>query len=316
MIRMWCIHDNIYIVYDGPIKCDGCPMPTAFEKKGRRGRKGRMRPRPRPRTSQRPRPRPLSRFFLCFCRTHQQTASSGSIRNSSNRRAKIRVKTPARSPLVVPVSSTGVNTKRSFRICPVLRQKIQKLAIWPKPLPLPAAAAAVLPEVGRTDAEAAPHGKTHAGIPAGACAARVPPRAGTGANSGRPIPATATAAAAKKGTTCTGGRGSHSQSAGGKKPFRILSAVRSQYLLLLEHLDGVVPSHAAVGGAAADKDDLGLTFLGVHGRGAGNGAGGGHGACGNAGRAGDEGRAGEGGGGDAGRAACEGGHGTDGHDER
>ena len=149
MIRMWCIHDNIYIVYDGPIKCDGCPMPTAFEKKGRRGRKGRMRPRPRPRTSQRPRPRPrpLSRFFLCFCRTHQQTASSGSIRNSSNRRAKIRVKTPARSPLVVPVSSTGVNTKRSFRICPVLRQKIQKLAIWPKPLPLPAAAAAVLPEV-------------------------------------------------------------------------------------------------------------------------------------------------------------------------
>ena len=160
--------------------------------------------------------RVLARFFLCLCRTHQQTASSGSIRNSSNRRAKIRVKTPAHSPLVVPVSSTGVNTKRSFRICPVLRQKIQKLAIWPKPLPLPAAAAAVLPEVGRTDAEAAPHCKTHAGIPAGACAARVPPRAGTGANSGRPIPATAAAAAAQKGTTCTGGRGSHSQSAGKK----------------------------------------------------------------------------------------------------
>ena len=64
MIRMWCIHDNIYIVYDGPIKCDGCPMPTAFEKKGRRGRKGRMRPRPRPRTSQRPRPRPRPRSVL------------------------------------------------------------------------------------------------------------------------------------------------------------------------------------------------------------------------------------------------------------
>ena len=310
MIRMWCIHDNIYIVYDGPIKCDGCPMPTAFEKKGRRGRKGRMRPRPRPRTSQRPRPRPrpLSRFFLCFCRTHQQTASSGSIRNSSNRRAKIRVKTPARSPLVVPVSSTGVNTKRSFRICPVLRQKIQKLAIWPKPLPLPAAAAAVLPEV-RTAKRMPASPQVRAPHECRRARGQARTAGGRSRRRRRRRPPKRARHVREGGVRIRNLRG-------GKKPFRILSAVRSQYLLLLEHLDGVVPSHAAVGGAAADKDDLGLTFLGVHGRGAGNGAGGGHGACGNAGRAGDEGRAGEGGGGDAGRAACEGGHGTDGHDER
>mmetsp|Transcript_1313 Transcript_1313/g.3788 ORF Transcript_1313/g.3788 Transcript_1313/m.3788 type:complete len:447 (-) Transcript_1313:71-1411(-) len=50
---------------------------------------------------------------------------------------------------------------------------------------------------------------------------------------------------------------------------------RSAGALLIEHLDGVVPAHTAVGGAATDEDDLGLTSIGVHGRRAGEGTGGG-----------------------------------------
>ena len=46
-------------------------------------------------------------------------------------------------------------------------------------------------------------------------------------------------------------------------------------LLLVKHLDGVVPTHAAVGSTAADEDDLGLARIGIHGRRAGEGAGGG-----------------------------------------
>ena len=51
------------------------------------------------------------------------------------------------------------------------------------------------------------------------------------------------------------------------------------HLLLIEHLDGVVPAHTAVGGATADEDDLGLSLVGgIHGRGTvgtgGNGTGG------------------------------------------
>ena len=48
-----------------------------------------------------------------------------------------------------------------------------------------------------------------------------------------------------------------------------------QNLLLVEHLDGVIPAHTAVGSTAADEDDLGLTRIGIHGRRAGEGAGGG-----------------------------------------
>ena len=88
-------------------------------------------------------------------------------------------------------------------------------------------------------------------------------------------------------------------------------------LLLVKHLDGVVPTHAAVGSTAADEDDLGLTRIGIHGRRAGEGAGGGGsrsgGGGGDAARAGrrDEGRLadGVGGGGTGGGRGEHGGYG-------
>lgn len=66
-------------------------------------------------------------------------------------------------------------------------------------------------------------------------------------------------------------------------------------LLLIEHLNGVVPAHTAIRRAAADEDDLGLTLIGIHGRG------GRYGSLGyGLGRGGDEGAAAEGEGGRAG----------------
>lgn len=50
------------------------------------------------------------------------------------------------------------------------------------------------------------------------------------------------------------------------KSFSSLSFFLHQYLLILEHLNGVVPSHTTVGGTASNKNDLRLASLGLQDR--------------------------------------------------